>query len=132
MKKTVLLKRILFWLESSASIVIILLGGAIVLWLSITTLFADDPGALAREIGEIAAYFIKPVIRLVTEEPLLLITTIFWVAVYIATMVYFAQTDGEKKLSKYVIALTLISLPVCAIAGFSTVIAGLASQGAGH
>lgn len=132
MKKMVLLKRILFWLESSASMVIVLVAGAILTWVVVAGVLSDDMGAWLRQIGEVSNYFVDPAIKIIFEEPLIVVVTLFWVSVYIGTTIYFAQTDSEKRISKYLIPLTLFSLPVCAIAGFTMAIAGLASQGAGQ
>lgn len=128
----ILLKRVIFWLEFSASMVIVLIAGAILTWVVVAGVLSDDVGAWFREIGGISAYFLDPAIKIIFEEPLIVVGTLFWISVYIGTMIYFAQTDNEKIISKYLIPLTLFSLPVCAIAGFAMAIAGLASQGAGH
>jgi len=128
----ILLKRVLFWLESGASMLIVLVAGAILTWVVVAGVLSDDMAGWLREIVEISAYFVDPAIKIVFEEPLIVVSTLFWVSVYIGTTIYFAQTDSEKRISKYLIPLTLISLPVCAIAGFTMAIAGLASQGAGH
>jgi len=132
MKKIVLLKRVLFWLESSASMVIVLIAGAILTWVVVAGLLSDDMGAWLREVGGVVGYFIDPAIKIVFTEPLIVGVTLFWISVYIGTTIYFAQTDREKRIGKYLVPLTLFSLPVCAIGGFTMAIAGLASQGAGQ
>lgn len=112
--------------------VIVLVAGAILTWVVVAGVLSDDMGAWLRQIGEVSNYFVDPAIKIIFEEPLIVVVTLFWVSVYIGTTIYFAQTDSEKRISKYLIPLTLFSLPVCAIAGFTMAIAGLASQGAGQ
>lgn len=132
MRMAVLLKRILFWLESSISFVIVLIGIAILGWVVAAGLIQGDMRGWMQQVGEIAGYYVEPSIRIVTTEPLIALSTTFWVGTYIGTMMYFAQTEREKRIGKYLIPLTLVSLPICAILGFTMAIAGLASQGAGH
>jgi hypothetical protein len=133
MKGIVLLKRVLFWLEASISMVIIVVAGAILIWVLVEGLTADNMLARLRDIGGVSAYFVDIAInKIILTEPLIVVGTVFWVGVYIGTSIYFAQTDSEKRIGKYLVPLTLFCLPVCAIAGFSMAIAGLASQGAGH
>ncbi len=131
MKRTVLLKRVLFWLESSASLAIVLAGIAILLYVVVAGFISGEMATWMREIGAVVAYFYDPLIKIVFTEPLIVLVTLFWVSVYIGTMIYFAQTALEKRIRKYLIPLTLGSLPICAILGFTIAIAGLASQGAG-
>ena len=128
----VLHKRVLFWLESSLSMVIVLAGVAILGWVLVAGLVSGEMGSWMREVGGVVAYFSDPAIKIIFTEPLILLTTLFWISVYVGTMIYFAQTPLEKRISKWVIALTLGSLPVCAILGFSIAIAQLGSQGAGQ
>ena len=133
MKRIVLLKRVLFWLEASASMTIILVAGATLIWVLVAGLISDNMGAWVREIGGVTTYFVDIAIKkIILAEPFIVVGTLFWVGVYIGTTIYFAQTDSEKRIGKYLVPLTLFCLPVCAIAGFSVAIAGLASQGAGH
>jgi len=132
MKHMILLKRVLFWLESSVSIIIVLTATAILIWVMAAGMLSDDMCAWMREIGELAAYFVDPVIKIILTEPLIVLVTLFWVSVYIGSTIYFAQTELEKKIGKYLIPMTLLSLPICAITGFVMAIAGLASQGAGQ
>ncbi len=132
MKRIVLLKRVLFWLVSSASMVVVLAAGAIMIWVVVVGLLSDNMVAWLREIGGVSAYFVDPAIKIILTETLIVVSTLFWVSVYIGTTIYFAQTDCEKRIGKYLIPLTLFCLPVCAIAGFTVATAGLASQGAGH
>jgi len=131
MKRLTLLKRVLFWLESSVSAVVVLSGAAILVWSIVRALLSEDPAASARELVEVAVYFVDPAIRIVSSEPLIVVMTLFWLCGYILTMKFFAQTALEKRLSNYLIPLALASLPICAIAVFVNAIAGLASQGAG-
>jgi len=96
------------------------------------SIFTEEVGLSLREIGDVFDYFLKIAIRIVVSEPMITITTVFWIFVYIFTMRYFAQTALEKKIYKYLTPLTLVCLPIGAMFGFSIAIAGLASQGAGH
>lgn len=132
MKTIVLLKRVLFWLESSVSLLIVLVGAAILLYVVVAGLVLGEMGTWLREVGELAAYFATTAIRIAFENPLVLLGTVFWVGVYIGTMIYFAQTELEKRILKYLIPLTLACLPIGAFAGFTMVLGALASQGAGQ
>ena len=132
MAKTILLKRILFWLESSISMLVVLAVVVLLVGLIGASIFTEEVGLSLREIGDVFDYFLKIAIRIVVSEPMITITTVFWICVYIFTMRYFAQTALEKKIYKYLTPLTLVCLPICAMFGFSIAIAGLASQGAGH
>lgn len=132
MKKTVLLKRILFWLETGASALVVIAAAFIIGWVLVKGLRSEDMAAWMSEVYAIAAYFLGVAWKIMTTEALIVAATLFWVVVYVSTTLHFAQTQKEKKLAKSLVPLTLICLPVCVIAGFTMAVAGLASQGAGQ
>ncbi len=105
--------------------VIVLAGVVILGWVVIAGLVSGEMGSWVREVGGVVAYFSDPVTKIIFTEPLILFVTLFWISVYVGTMIYFAQTPLEKRIRNWVIPLTLGSLPVCAILGFSMAIAQL-------
>ncbi len=79
----VLYKRVLFWLESSLLMVIVLAGVAILGWVLVAGLVSGEMGSWMREVGGVVAYFSDPVIKIIFTEPLILLTTLFWISVYV-------------------------------------------------
>lgn len=127
------LKHVVFWAGACASSVVSAFGAVILLWVVTTIVFAgSDRGAWIAELWGIASYIGSAGLKGVKSSPSIVVLTVFWIGVYVAAMVYFAQTRLEKRICKWLVPSTLLALPLCAIYGATLALAGLASQGAGH
>jgi len=123
------IKSKIYWVEVAITFILLFLG--IVLTVMLVT---DSNNILESTIAlaEFAFYLAHIAIRLLTEEPVILVMTVFWFFLYLGSLFYFAQTATEKKFLKIIIPVSLATVVFCSTGIFGFFLSKLASQGAGH
>ncbi|TCJ87537.1 hypothetical protein [Cocleimonas flava] len=129
MNKLTLFKQIIFWLESIATLMILCFGIFLTIMLlaggsnfleSITALFS------------FTWYLIKVAIQSFSKVPIVAISSLSGYLLYLGSLFYFAQSEKERKMLKFIIPSSFVAILLCAIGIAGAVMSGLANQGAGH
>ena len=124
MRKIILFKRILFWVEVVLTLAVLGMG------VLLTGKMVVEVGL--QEAASIIMILAGYAVQIVQKEPSLSVVSILGFALFVASLFYFSQTIIEKKTVKYIIPLSLLAISLSAIGIFTAIFAALASQGAGH
>lgn len=129
MNKLVLVKRTVFWVEVVLTIAVLCLGVFLILRLFFSSNnLHETTVVLIHFIGYLVFEMIKKIKDIIGA----VLFSLFWFSLYVASLFYFAQTETEKKVFKYIAPVSVIAILTTSIGVVGSVMVGLSNPGAGH
>ncbi|MBC8211223.1 MAG: hypothetical protein H8E21_09140 [Gammaproteobacteria bacterium] len=129
MSKLILFKRVIFWLEVAVTLLLLCVG--VVLTVS---LLSGAPSILDALTGlaSFAWYLFKIAIKSISNFEFESVILLVGCAIFSGSLLYFSQTERERKIVRYIIPAFVLAIIFFAIGAVGHVMAGLGGQGAGR